>query len=165
MDRIYAIQNAQTKTAYIGRTYRALMDRWSEHLEAAAKGADKTLYEYMRMDPDGFQIVELEYSETATEAEWLDAYTQDGWTILNDTGANSKQPKKRDVQKERTWRLVNENARVGSYGMPNGQTVHEFIRDLTYNGPKRIAERWEKADPGYFAKLRASVPKSVNKNV
>jgi len=44
----------------------------------------KTLYERMRHEPDQWVIVECEYSETASEAAWLEAFRDDGYAILND---------------------------------------------------------------------------------
>jgi hypothetical protein len=136
METIYAIQNTQTRTAYVGRTHRSTSDRWIEHLNAAASSTShKLLSEALRHDPTGFEIIELETSETCTEALWLDAYIQDGWTMLNEAGANKAQPKRRDKEKERVWREVNQAARTtGMNIMPNGQTVHEYIRDAIKRG-------------------------------
>ena len=81
--------------------------------------------------------MELETSDTCTEAVWFDAYVQDGWSMLNEAGTNKAQPKKRDKDAERAWREVNQNARtVGMNIMPNGQTVHEYIQSAMSRASK-----------------------------
>lgn len=141
-EKIYAIQNSKTKVAYVGRTHRSLVDRWVEHLNTAASPSSrKLLSEALRHDPLGFEIIELEASETCTEAAWLDAYVQDGWTMLNETGANKVQPKRRDKEKERVWREVNQSAKItGMNIMPNGQTAHDYIRDKSLRLGRWVSE-------------------------
>lgn len=160
-DRVYAIVHKTDKRAYIGRTYRGLNERWAEHLRAAADGrTHKTLSEALRHEPDGWDILECEYSETASEAEWLERFRADGYELLNDTGANRAKPKQRDTSKEREWRELNANAERALDGhsepVKDPQHAAKLLAsagiDLT-----RPAKRWEAANPEYFAAMRAEV--------
>lgn len=62
-----------------------------------------TLYERMRHEPDQWGIVDCEYSETAREAAWLEAFRDDGDAIPNDTGSNARKPKQRRGDAELEW--------------------------------------------------------------
>lgn len=79
--------------------------------EGSGDGASsKTLYERMMHEPNQWVIVECEYSETATEAAWLEAFRNDGYTILNDTGCNARKPKRSRGDAERDWIELNDAA-------------------------------------------------------
>jgi len=110
-ERIYAVVNEERKEAYVGRTCRPLAERWYEHRrDANDPRKRKRLYEAMRHDPTGFEILECECSETASEAQWLAVFKGDGYLILNDAAPNHAASKPRDKERERTWREINEQA-------------------------------------------------------
>lgn len=138
-DRIYAIVNLNANEVYVGRTYRTLVERWLEHLKAAAdSNSSKTLYERLRHAPDAFEILECEYSETASEAEWVEKFKREGYTILNDTGANRTKPKARDTSKEREWRALNMEADQRLNACANsGNEVRRMLDQAIKNGQAR----------------------------
>lgn len=111
MERIYAIVHATKKLVYVGRTYRSLNQRWIEHLEGAADLSNpKLLYEAMRFEPDAFEILECECSSTAIEEHWVQVFQDEGYTLLNEKGANRYQPRRRNKDLERAWREANAQA-------------------------------------------------------
>lgn len=99
-ERIYAVCHATRRQAYVGRTYETLQERWQKHLLAAARGEEKALFEELRHAPNEWDIIECEFSPTASEAEWCQRFLDDGYTLLNEVGGNRKAPKRRDVKQE-----------------------------------------------------------------
>lgn len=138
-DRVYAIVHLHRKEVYVGRTYRTLVERWAEHLNAAANSSSsKTLSEALRHEPHAWEILECEYSETASEAEWIEKFRADGYFILNDTGGNRAKPKARDTAKEREWRAMNMSADQRLNKLEgSGAEVQRRIRELIQNGTER----------------------------
>jgi hypothetical protein len=93
---IYAIVHKTKRLAYVGMTVRPIKARYQQHLRDAAAGrSHKSLAEALRHEPDGFDLIECESSETASEARWMKVFVDDGYTLLNDTGGNAKAAKKR----------------------------------------------------------------------
>jgi hypothetical protein len=96
LDTVYAVIHKEKKLAYIGRTNRSMLMRWKEHRVAAREGdSSLPVYEAMRHDPDGFEIINCETSKTASEAKWMQTFIDDGYTLLNATGGNTKPLPKR----------------------------------------------------------------------
>lgn len=93
MDRIYAIVHRTRKEAYLGRTSQALEARWNQHLRDAANPFyEKRLSEALRHEPLDFDIIECEHSDTASEADWMQRFADDGYELLNTAGGNKKPP-------------------------------------------------------------------------
>jgi hypothetical protein len=135
-ERIYAVVHATRKQAYIGRTYETLQDRWQKHLLAAARGEDKLLFEELRHAPNEWDILECEFSETASEDEWCQRFLDDGYTLLNETGGNRKPPKRRDTEKEAELKKVLAG---------NAQLPSELEKSTFREIMKRYRAEWDAA--------------------
>lgn len=95
MENIYAVLHKTKKLAYVGRTYQTIEERWAQHLrDASNPHYEKRLAEALRHEPDEFEIVLCEQSETASEHEWMQHFQEEGYELLNATGGNRKPPKK-----------------------------------------------------------------------
>lgn len=164
MELIYAIIHSTKPMAYIGRTSRSLNERWAEHLSSAAVGTDKLLYEEMRHAPHEWEIVECELSETASEAEWMQKFTDDGFTLLNQTGGNRVQPKRRTVAKLAQQKAITAQAPVQ---YPEGHSAKVFKEMMDEIEASRPKYQWERikivpwiAGVGYEQDVLSSIKNS-----
>jgi hypothetical protein len=128
---VYAVIHDARKEAYIGRTFRSVEARWSEHQRSAQEGEDKLLYEAMRIEPTHFDVIECECSDSASEAEWMTRFEVEGYRLLNETGGNRYVAKTRDKDKERQTRALLAGAKPIGDGTPFLQTkpYDEVIAD------------------------------------
>jgi len=103
LERIYAICNTTRKEAYVGRTSRTIEQRWQQHLaDARNPFYEKRLSEALRHDPEAWTIDLCEEGDSfteASEAEWMQRFVADGWTLLNTAAGAKRAPKRRDTDK------------------------------------------------------------------
>lgn len=115
LDTIYVIVHKTKKTAYVGRTSRTTEQRFAQHLaDAANPFYEKRLSEALRHDRDGFEVIECERSETASEAEWMQRFIDDGYELLNERAGDRGVQKRRDTEREREVRQALEGRLIKS---------------------------------------------------